>query len=133
MKLFHSNSTPLPLNRRFRGVVFAAVVALSATSLLAEDQLPADFDVPYRSTVTFQNTSLSADGVEPVGGGARGRLEYMMERHGGKLTPESMEAFAAAINTANSTAVGPAWRNIGPTNANRAQNGVNLPAVDSGR
>jgi hypothetical protein len=132
--MYHYLSTPLPFISRFKGVALAAVVALSATSLFAEDpQLTADFDVPYRSSVTFQNTTLNEEGTEPLGGGANGRLEYMMERHGGKLTPESMEAISAAINTANLTASGAAWLNIGPTNANRFQNGINVPAVDSGR
>ena len=111
----------------------AAFVAAGVVSLSAEELLPAAFDVPYRSSVTFKNTKLTEDGTEPVGGGAHGRREYMMERRGGDLTPESMEAIAAAINEANASVSGTAWRNIGPTNATKFQNGVNVPAVDSGR
>ena len=117
---------------------FTAALWLAAFTLsvpgFSQDQLPAGSDVPYRSTVTFGNTKLSDDGSEPEGGGARGRHEYMLERYGGELTPESMAAVANEINRANqSSPTGSSWLSIGPTNANRFQNGVNVPAVDSGR
>ena len=96
-------------------------------------------DTAYKSLVTPQST----DSNDPDGDAAenpRGRAEWMKSRLNGPITPEFSQQLitrgvAAKQAHPGSTPLGAAgsWVSLGPTNANRFQNGVNKPAVDSGR
>jgi len=125
----------LSRNRMALGVSALALLAFT----VGRPALAQVDDTSYKSVVRPD----TADTNDPDGDAAEnpfGRSEWMKSRLNGPITPQfshdlvtkGLAAKSAHHGSIPSGAAG-SWVSLGPTNANRFQNGVNKPAVDSGR
>jgi photosystem II stability/assembly factor-like uncharacterized protein len=125
-----------------RAVVwFGALAAASAISV-AQAQSTTD-DSGYRSAQDYRQFSAAGQGEEdrPT---VLGRLEWLKARYGETLPAGFSQRMAQEFYNQRSTypqlAPGataptgvPRWQSIGPTRANKTQNGIKLSVTDSGR
>jgi photosystem II stability/assembly factor-like uncharacterized protein len=120
------------------GAMFAAAGAISA----AQAQTATD-DSGYRSAQDFRAFRSAGSGEEdrPT---VLGRLEWLKARYGATLPPDFSRRMAQEFYKQRSSypqlapgAVAPAgvpqWQSIGPTRANKTENGIKLSVTDSGR
>jgi hypothetical protein len=120
------------------GALFAAAGAMS----VAQAQTATD-DSGYRSAQTFR-TFQAAGGGEEERPTVMGRLEWQKARFGAVLPADFSQRMAREFYRQRSTypqlapgaaapAGVPAWQSIGPTRANKTENGIKLSVTDSGR
>jgi photosystem II stability/assembly factor-like uncharacterized protein len=120
------------------GALFAAAGAIS----VAQAQSPTD-DSGYRSAQNFR-TFQAAGGGEEEHPTVMGRLEWQKARFGATLPADFSQRMAQEFYRQRSTypqlapgtavpAGVPAWQSIGPTRANKTENGIKLSVTDSGR
>jgi photosystem II stability/assembly factor-like uncharacterized protein len=120
------------------GVVLAAGSAIS----VAQAQSTTD-DSGYKSAQDFRSFQAAGEGEEdrPT---VMGRLEWLKARYGATRPEDFSRRMAQEFYNQRSTypqlapgAAAPAgvpqWQSIGPTRANKTQNGIKLSVTDSGR
>jgi hypothetical protein len=110
--------------RSLVALLLFATVTLNAQSRKTEDS----FKNPYNG----DNTPVNAENPEHAGA----RQASWLERVGGELDADFAQRLSQEIEKKrqlNELTAGSAFTNIGPTNANKFQNGVNDPGTDSGR
>jgi photosystem II stability/assembly factor-like uncharacterized protein len=123
-------------------VWLGALVATAGAISVAQAQSTTD-DSGYRSAQDYRSFSTGGEGEEdrPT---VLGRLEWLKARYGEKLPSDFSRRMAQEFYTQRSAYPGlapgasapagvPRWQSIGPTRANKTQNGIKLSVTDSGR
>ncbi|MGZ5199140.1 MAG: WD40/YVTN/BNR-like repeat-containing protein [Telluria sp.] len=119
-----------------------AIVAAASAISVAQAQSTTD-DSGYRSAQDYRSFSTAGEGEEdrPT---VLGRLEWLKARYGEKLPADFSRRMAQEFYKqrssypqlapgASAPAGVPRWQSIGPTRANKTQNGIKLSVTDSGR
>lgn len=122
------------------GVLLAAAGALSVPATQAQT---ATDDSGYRSAQDFR-TFQAAGGGEEDRPTVMGRLEWQKARYGATVPADFSQRMAQEFYNqraaypqlapgATAAAGVPRWQSIGPTRANKTENGIKLSVTDSGR
>jgi photosystem II stability/assembly factor-like uncharacterized protein len=120
------------------GVLFATAGAIA----MAQAQTATD-DSGYRSAQNFRAFQ-AAGGGEEERPAVMGRLEWLKARYGETLPSDFSRRMAQEFSKqrslypqlapgASAPAGVPRWQSIGPTRANKTENGIKLSVTDSGR
>ncbi|MDB5907277.1 MAG: hypothetical protein JWP34_1391 [Massilia sp.] len=128
-----------------RAASWLGVLVATAGMISVAGAQSASDDSGYRSAQDFrQFQAAAAGGGEEQRPTVMGRLEWQKARYGAALPADFSQRMAQEFNRQRSTypqlapgaaapAGVPAWQSIGPTRANKTENGIKLSKTDSGR
>jgi photosystem II stability/assembly factor-like uncharacterized protein len=128
-----------------RAASWLGILVATAGMISVAGAQSASDDSGYRSAQDFrQFQAASAGGGEEQRPTVMGRLEWQKARYGAALPADFSQRMAQEFNRQRSTypqlapgaaapAGVPAWQSIGPTRANKTENGIKLSKTDSGR